>query len=89
MEKSTVSINAEFELMVMRSYGQAVSDAIDWSNPRLLCIAGGFTKYYEQAVQQISRNIALYQYKHFNDGLILLDLVNATTVMVRVTWKWS
>lgn len=70
---------AEFELMVMRRYGQDVSDAIDWSSPRLLCIAGGFTKYDEHAVQQINRNIELYQYKHYSDGLLLLDLVNATT----------
>ncbi|SDN25658.1 Predicted transport protein [Fictibacillus solisalsi] len=70
---------AEFELMVMRRYGHTVSDAIDWSSPRLLCIAGGFTKYDEHAVQQINRNIELYQYKHYEDGLLLLDLVNATT----------
>lgn len=31
------------------------------------------------AVQQINRNIELYQYKHYSDGLLLLDLVNATT----------
>lgn len=65
--------------MVMRRYGHEVSDAIDWSSPRLLCIAGGFTKYDEHAVQQINRNIELYQYKHYIDGLLLLDLVNATT----------
>ncbi|MEY9866512.1 putative transport protein [Peribacillus sp. B2I2] len=70
---------AEFELMVMRRYGQEVSDAIEWSSPRLLCIAGGFTKYDEHAVQQINRNIELYQYKHYGDGVLLLDLVNATT----------
>jgi predicted transport protein len=70
---------AEFELMVMRRYGQEVSDSIDWSSPRLLCIAGGFTKYDEHAVQQINRNIELYQYKHYADGLLLFDLVNATT----------
>jgi len=70
---------AEFELMVMRRYGSTLADAIDWSSPRLLCIAGGFTKYDEHAVQQINRNIELYQYKHYHDGFILLDLVNATT----------
>jgi predicted transport protein len=70
---------AEFELMVMRRYGQEISDAIEWSSPRLLCIAGGFTKYDEHTVQQINRNIELYQYKHYSDGLLLLDLVNATT----------
>ncbi|WP_319805959.1 DUF5655 domain-containing protein [Bacillus cereus] len=70
---------AEFELMVMRKFGEEVSNAIDWSSPRLLCIAGGFTKYDEHAVEQINRNIELYVYKHYEDGLLLLDLVNATT----------
>ncbi|MGG0236541.1 DUF5655 domain-containing protein [Bacillus tropicus] len=70
---------AEFELMVMRRFSEEVSNAIDWSSPRLLCIAGGFTKYDEHAVEQINRNIELYVYKHYEDGLLLLDLVNATT----------
>jgi predicted transport protein len=70
---------AEFELMVLKRYGSKVSNSIEWSSPRLLCIAGGFTKYDEHAVQQINRNIELYQYKHFDEGSLLLDLVNATT----------
>lgn len=69
---------AEFELMVLRKYGQEVPENIDWSSPRLLCVAGGFTKYDEHAVQQINRNIELYQYRHYNGGFLLLDLVNAT-----------
>ena len=70
---------AEFELMVLRRYGEQSSNNIDWSNPRLLCIAGGFTKYDAHAVQQINRNIELFQYKQFQENLLLLDLVNATT----------
>lgn len=70
---------ADFELMVMRKYGHDVSEAIDWSNPRLLCIAGGFTKYDIHAVQQINRNIELYHYKHYTNGVLLLELVNANT----------
>src|SRR5699024_7913377 len=51
----------------------------DWTNPRLVCIAGGFTKYDEHAVQLIDRNIELYRYKHYEENYLLLDLVNATT----------
>ncbi len=71
---------AEFELMILRRYGQAVSNEIDWSNPRLLCIAGGFTKFDEDAVQQINRNIELIRYRKYNDDLLLLELVNAVVV---------
>jgi predicted transport protein len=70
---------AEFELMVMKQLGQEVADAIDWSAPRLLCIAGGYTRYDEHAVQQINRNIELMRYRRFGDELLLLELVNATS----------
>ncbi len=70
---------AEFKLLVMDRLGIEVSKDIDWSAPRLLCVAGGFTKYDEHAVQQINRNIELYTYKRYGEELLLLDLVNATT----------
>ncbi|WP_059046865.1 DUF5655 domain-containing protein [Paenibacillus rubinfantis] len=70
---------AEFTLLVQKKYGIQDAEAIDWSAPRLLCIAGGFTKYDEHAVQQIPRNIELYTYKKYGNELLLLDLVNATT----------
>lgn len=70
---------AEFELMVMNKFGLEVSSNIDWSGPRLICIAGGFTKFDEHAVQQINRNIELYNYKYYDGNLLLLELVNATT----------
>jgi len=64
---------------VQKQLGQEVADAIEWSGPRLLCIAGDFTKYDEHAVQQINRNIELIRYKRYGDPLLLLELVNATT----------
>ncbi|MEW8301493.1 MAG: DUF5655 domain-containing protein [Candidatus Thiodiazotropha sp.] len=70
---------AEFELMVIKQLGQEAADAIDWSAPRLLCIAGGYTRYDEHAVQQINRNIELMRYRRFGDELLLLELVNATS----------
>lgn len=70
---------AEFELMVLKQLGQDAADAIDWSAPRLVCIAGGYTKYDEHAVQQINRNIELMRYRRFGEDLLLLELVNATS----------
>lgn len=43
---------AEFELLVLKELGQRASDGIDWSGPRLLCIASDFTRYDVHAVQQ-------------------------------------
>ncbi|QFY89802.1 DUF91 domain-containing protein [Magnetovirga frankeli] len=70
---------AEFKLLVMERLGHESAEAIDWTAPRLLCIAGGYTKYDEHAVQQINRNIELMRYRRFGDELLLLELVNATS----------
>lgn len=69
----------EFTLMVMKKYGPQVAETIEWKNPRLICIAGDFTKYDEYAVQQINRNIELMRYRRYGDNLLLLELVNAVT----------
>jgi predicted transport protein len=70
---------AEFEMMVLKQFGQKVVDVIDWTGPRLLCIAENFSKYDVHAVQQINRNIELIQYIHYQDGYLVLNLVNAVT----------
>lgn len=72
---------AEYTLLVMKTLGTAAADSIEWSSPRLLCIAGDFTRYDEHAVQQINRNIELIRYKRYTDELLLLELVNATTAV--------
>jgi predicted transport protein len=69
----------EFELHVLKKLGKEAADSIDWSAPRLLCIASDFTKYDEYAVQQINRNIELMRYRRYGTELILFELVNATT----------
>ncbi len=75
---------AEFKLLVMERFSKEDADAIEWSTPRLLCLAGDFTKYDEHAVQQINRNIELIRYRKYGDELLLLDLVNATSVSVAI-----
>lgn len=73
---------AEFKLLVMERYGNEMAKEIEWSSPRLLCIAGDFNKYDEHAVQQINRNIELIRYKRYGDELLMLDLINATSSKV-------
>lgn len=68
---------AEFELMVIKQFGQEMAENIEWSNPRLLCIAGNFTKYDEHAVQQINRNIELLRYVRFGEEFLLFEMVHA------------
>ena len=68
----------EFELAVLKKYGQDIAKNIEWGSPRLLCIAGDFTKYDIHAVQQINRNIELIRYRNYHPDLFLLELVNVT-----------
>jgi len=70
---------AEFKLMTLETFDKETADSIEWSSPRLLCIAGDFTKYDSHAVQQMNRNIELIRYRHYGKDLLLFDLVNATT----------
>jgi predicted transport protein len=68
---------AEFKLLVLEKFGKTTADEIDWSGPRLICIAADFTKYDSHAVQQMDRNIELIRYRQFGKELLLLELVNA------------
>ncbi|MDP7446863.1 MAG: endonuclease NucS [Candidatus Thalassarchaeaceae archaeon] len=78
---------AEFELLVTKELGEKTSEMIDWSVPRLVCIASDFNRYDEHAVKQIDRNIDLIRYQHYPDGYLVLELVNSTTSTVAVAMK--
>lgn len=73
---------AEFQLFVMKKLGAEEANAIDWRNPRLICVANGFTRYDEHAVQQINRSIELVRYRDFGGELLALELVTTTKVEV-------
>ena len=75
----------DFELLVMKQLGEEAAGNIDWSGPRLLCIAGDFNRYDEHAIQQINRNIELLRYKRFGDELLLLDLISAASASARAS----
>lgn len=67
----------EFQWMAMERLGPEAGKAVDWSAPRLICIAGDFTRYDEHAVKQIARNIELIRYRRFGEDLLMLELVHA------------
>lgn len=70
---------AEFELLVQKELGTEQSEAIDWTGPRLICVASDFTKFDEHAIRQINRNIDLVRYKKFGDNLLALELATSVT----------
>ena len=72
----------DFQWLVLEKIGKDSADNVDWSAPRLICIAGDFTKYDEHAVKQMNRNIELIRYRRYDSDLLLFDLVNTTSVTV-------
>ncbi len=41
----------DFQWLVMEKLGKAAADGVDWSAPRLICIAGDFNRYDDHAVK--------------------------------------
>lgn len=76
---------ADFKLLVMEMMGIEIANIIDWHYPRLVCIAGDFTKYDVHAIQQIPQNIDLIRYRWFGDDLILLEHVARSSIAPVVT----
>ncbi|MEP1698305.1 MAG: DUF5655 domain-containing protein [Paracoccaceae bacterium] len=70
----------DFELLVLNKFGKEAATSIEWSAPRLICIAADFTKYDTFAIKQMSRNIELIRYRGFGEDLLLLDLLTAVSV---------
>jgi predicted transport protein len=70
----------DFQWLVLEKLGKKDAEGVDWSAPRLICIAGDFNKYDDHAVKQMQRNIELFRYRRFGPELLMLDLVAATSV---------
>ena len=68
----------DFEWLVGKRLGEQTISAVDWSAPRLLCIAANFTRYDIYAVKQIRKRIELFRYQRYGDDLLLLERVHPT-----------
>lgn len=65
-----------FKVLVIEKLGMGIAKKIDWSKPRVICIAGDFTKYDVSAINQMIRNITLVRYRKFGDKLVMFEHVN-------------
>jgi predicted transport protein len=70
----------DFQWLVLQKLGKEDAESVDWSAPRLICIAGAFHRYDDQAIKQIQRNIELFRYRRFGPDLLMLSLLAATSV---------
>lgn len=67
---------ADFQLLVAKVLGSDIAQNIDWSQPRVLCIAQDFNRYDIHAVEEMDRNIELIRYGILADNLLMLELIN-------------
>ncbi|WP_030748321.1 DUF5655 domain-containing protein [Streptomyces sp. NRRL F-5135] len=82
---------AEFEHLVRDRLGVTAADQVLWSGPRLICIAGDFTRYDVHAVREHRRSIDLVRYRLFGDllGLETVASVSGGMHVARRTRRQS
>ncbi|MDR2991351.1 MAG: DUF5655 domain-containing protein [Burkholderiaceae bacterium] len=68
----------DFKMLVMSRLGAKEVGEIDFTSPRLICVANDFTRYDEHAIRQMGRSIELVRYQQFDDSLLALELVAST-----------
>ena len=78
---------ANFNLLVIDKLGLEASKNIDWTMPRVICIAGDFNKYDEEAIKQINRNVSLFRYKKYGNELLLFEQLNNNNNIYKKTKK--
>ncbi|MYA37399.1 MAG: DUF91 domain-containing protein [Gammaproteobacteria bacterium] len=74
-----VNHRGDFEILVMKKFDKEEAQKVEWSSPRLVCIAAGFSKYDDHAIKQMNHNIELIRYINFENGLMLLEQTNAVS----------
>ncbi|MEU5085032.1 MULTISPECIES: DUF5655 domain-containing protein [Streptomyces] len=74
-----VDHRAEFERLVRDRLGAPAAAQVLWSSPRLICIAGDFTRYDVHAVREHRRSIDLVRYRYFGRDLLGLETVSSVS----------
>lgn len=69
-----------FKVLVIDKIGSTTAKKIDWSMPRVICVANDFTKYDVSAIKQMNKNISLIRYKKFDNSLLMLEQVNENII---------
>ncbi|TCR23050.1 DUF5655 domain-containing protein [Streptomyces sp. BK205] len=68
-----------FDSLVRDRLGVPAAAQVLWRAPRLICVAGDFTRYDAHAVREHHRSIDLVRYQYFGNDLIGLETVASVT----------
>lgn len=68
------------EMLVFRKLGaeKARNIAIDWKNPRVVCIAESYSKFDIDTVEVIPMRIELFKYRFYDSGIFSLEPVGTS-----------
>lgn len=66
----------EFYMLAHSRLEDSLEGKIEFSGSRILCIASSFSRYDEDAIMQIDRNIELIRYRFFGEDMLMLELLN-------------
>lgn len=69
-----------FKVLVLEKLGKEDADKIDWSMPRIICVAYDFTKYDKSAINQMTRNISLIRYRKYGNDYLMFEKLNENIV---------
>ncbi len=70
-----VDHKGDFTLAAQEQLGKDIE--IDWSSPRLILVAEGFSEYDKYAVNRIGANIQLWIYRKYGDDFLFLESIFA------------
>ncbi|MGI5457500.1 transporter [Streptomyces sp. CA-249302] len=74
-----MSHKESFRSLVRDRLGATAASQILWSAPRLICVAGDFTRYDAHAVREHRRSIDLVRYRYFGSDHFGLETVASVT----------
>ncbi|MBZ4324063.1 DUF5655 domain-containing protein [Streptomyces huiliensis] len=80
-----VDHKGEFGHLVRDRLGAAVAAQVLWSAPRLICVAGNFTRYDVHAIREHRRNIDLVRYRFFGADHFGLETVASVAAQTAVS----
>lgn len=74
-----------FEKLMTDKLGAEVASRIelDWSNPRVICIAESYSKFDIDTVEVVPLRIELMRYRLYEEGVLALDPVNVPEAQVK------
>ncbi|WP_330347842.1 DUF5655 domain-containing protein [Streptomyces sp. NBC_00582] len=68
-----------FHRLVRERFGSAVATQVVWTAPRLICVAGDFSRYDVHAVREHRRSIDLVRYRFYGADHLSLQTVASVT----------